>query len=1043
MKKLIVLLVLLVTGVQFLLAQTRTITGMVTDAEFGAPLAGVSIFVKGTTIGTVSQSDGAYSLSVPDDAQILVFSFIGMETTEVDIAGRSVIDVSMASSAFSMDEVVVVAFGTTKKESFTGSVAAVDSRKMENRPIVNLTKALEGVAPGIQVGSETGQPGESSSIRIRGIGSYSASNAPLYVVDGVPFSGNIASINVSDIDNISVLKDAASAALYGNRAANGVVLITTKKGKSGKTTFNVKVTTGVSQRGIPEYERLNAKEYVPLAWEAMKNSLVTNGTSPEEAAVAAVNDIMGSNGLNNNPFNVPDDQVMRVDGTLNPNAELLYNDFDWEDALTRMGHREEYMLNASGGTDNSDYYLSVGYVSEEGYAIVSGFDRLSARINGNIQPRKWIKAGVNLSVSITDSKITNTSSSTGYVNPFYFARNIAPIYPIYQHDSSTGEFVLDALGDKIYDWDNRGAGASPGRHVVAETLWNKQKYERNVLNSRGYLEFTFLEGLKLTINGSADFNNYLTSGFDNARVGDGSPSGRSRKIYSRNVDYNFNQLLNFSRSFADIHTLEVLLGHENYKNTYDYFYGFKQGLVAEGNIELINFTTVNSLYSYLDTYTSEGYFGRVNYGLLDKYNLSASIRTDASSKYSSKARWGNFWSVGGAWLINREEFFSVPWIDLLKLRASYGEVGNDAGIGLYAWQTLYSISNNASEPGFIQDETVGNDKLEWETNRSYDIGIDLGLFSRVTATFEYFDRQSDNLLFQVPLPLSSGVSNQWRNIGTLFNRGFEGMVQVEVIRNRDLTWQVGGNFTTYRNEFTKLPQEEIITGTKKLMVGHGIYDYWLRTYVGVNDQNGAAIYLFDDDPDKGYDVEQSYTYNGKLVTENQNLAKYEYQGSAIPDFYGSFSSNLTYKGFDFSIMFTYQIGGKTYDGAYASLMDTGAGVYGRALSTDILSRWQNPGDITNVPRMDASKTSAFNAASSRWLISSSYLALKQLTIGYTVPKSLTDRVDLNQVRVYASGENLFMNSKRVGLNPQQEFTGVTSNVYSPSRIFTLGINVSF
>jgi TonB-linked SusC/RagA family outer membrane protein len=1044
MKKVLMSLSLLfVIGVGALLAQTKTITGTVTDKQDGTPIPGVSVFVKGTTVGTITLPNGTYTLSVPENAVTLVYSFVGMKSQEVAIGASTVINIALESESIGMDEVIIVAYGTAKKGSFTGSAVSIDGKKMESRPLLNVTKALEGSAPGIQVGSESGQPGSGPSIRIRGIGSINSSSSPLYVVDGVAYSGSISSLNAADIESISVLKDASSSALYGSRAANGVIMITTKKGKSGRTTFNVKATTGISKRGIPEYDRLDAKQYVPLAWEAMRNGLVSGGTAIDAANTQAVNNIMGTNGLNNNPFNVAGNAVMLTDGTLNPDAQLLYNDFDWEGALSQLGHREEFDVNASGGNEKSDYFLSAGYVSEDGYSIKSGFERLSARVNANVQPKKWFKTGINLSTSITDSKITNTSSSTGYANPFFFARNIGPVYPIYKHDPTTGEFLLDNLGNKIYQWENRGAGASNGRHVVAETLWNNNKYERNVLNSRGYFDIIFMEGLKLTISGSADYNNNYTTEYDNNRVGDGAPGGRGRKIYDRRVDYNISQILNFNRTFMDNHNVEVMLGHENYKYDRDYFYGFKQGVVAVGNSELINFTTTNSLYSTLDKYRTEGYFGRINYELLGKYNLSASFRSDASSRYHRDYRWGNFWSIGGAWRINKENFMNYDWINILKLRASYGEVGNDAVDGFYPWQTLYNISSNASEPGVIQDVILGNKVLEWETNRSYDLAIEFGLFDRITGSVEYFDRQSDNLLFSVPLPLSSGMTNQWRNIGTMFNRGIEAMVQVDVIKKNDLNWQIGVNATTYKNEISKLPQKEIITGTKKLAVGHGIYDYWLRTYVGVNDQNGAAIYLFDNSPESNFDVAQSYTYKGKLVTENQNLAKYEYQGSSIPDVYGSINSNLTFKGFDLSLLFTYQFGGKTYDSAWAGLMSAGAGNYGSALSKDMLKRWQKPGDITDVPRMDASKTTAFNAASSRWLTSSTYFAFKQFTLGYTLPKPLTDRIDLSQVRVYASGENLFINSERNGMNPQQEFSGVTSNVYSPARIFTLGVNVSF
>lgn len=578
---------------------------------------------------------------------------------------------------------------------------------------------------------------------------------------------------------------------------------------------------------------------------------------------------------------------------------------------------------------------------------------------------------------------------------------------------------------------------------MAETLWNDNKYQRNTLNTRGYFDVIFMEGLKLTITGSADYNNYYISEYDNKHVGDGAPAGRGKKVYDRRVDYNFSQILNFNRTFNNIHNVEALIGHESYQYDADYFYGFKQGIVAEGNTELINFTTINSLYSTLNTYRTEGYIGRINYELSGKHNMSASFRKDASSRYYKDVRWGSFWSVGAAWRINKENFMNYYWINLLKLRASYGEVGNDNVDDFYPWQTLYGISNNANEPGFIQSTTLGNKNLEWETNRSYEIALEFALFDRITGSVEYFDRESDNLLFEVPLPLSSGTTSQWRNIGTMFNRGVEANITVDLIKKSDFNWQVGVNATTYKNEIKSLPQKEIISGTKKLMAGHGVYDYWLRTYAGVNDQNGAAIYLFDDSPEKNFDVTKSYEYKGMRVTEDQNLAKYEYQGSAIPDVYGSVNTNLSYKGFDLSMLFTYQIGGKTYDGAWAGLMSSSAGSYGSALSTDILKRWQKPGDITDVPRMDASKTTAFNAASSRWLISSSFFAFKQVTLGYTLPKNLSDKIDMSQVRFYASGENLFINSKRSGMNPQQEFSGVTSNVYSPARIFTIGVNVSF
>lgn len=1038
---------LIVWGMQICFAQTREITGKVIDKNDKLPIPGVSVIVKGNSSnGTATDINGNFTLKITDN-DILVFTYIGMKSQEVATKGKTQLSIEMESDSETLDEVMVVAYGTTKKSSFTGSAVSIGSQKMEHRPLSNALKALEGASAGVQLNPGSGQPGESPTIRIRGFGSVNASNSPLYVVDGTPLSGAMSSINSDDIESISILKDAASSALYGNRAANGVVLITTKKGKKDKLSFNIKVNQGITTRGIPEYDLVNAYEYVPLMWEAYRNSMVFRDENPlsyDNASRIASGLVDGKDGimklLVNNPFNVADDQLVNTDGTLNPNAKLLYpEDLDWEDAIKHTGYRHDYTISSSGGSDKTDFYLSLGYTNEEGYAIATKMERMTARANINIQPKSWIKTGLNLSGALAKSSQVGSTSSASYKNPFYFSRRIAPIYPIHKHKAN-GEYLLDELGNKQYEWENRGNAASPGRHIVAERDWDRNSYKRNELTARTYIELELWKGLKFSTNISYGLRNNLNSTYDNPHVGDGSPAGRANRTNYRYDSWNYNQLLTYQNSFGS-HNIDLLVGHESYDKQYEYFYGMKQGLVAEGNTELVNFSTINSLTGYTSQYRTEGYLARANYNYADKYYLSASFRRDGSSRFYKDARWGNFWSIGASWRMDQESFIrNIHWIDQLKLRASYGQVGNDNVLDAdgdevwYAWQNLYNINNNGTEPGFIQDTEAGNKKLEWESNNNLDVALEFSVLNRIRGTFEYFYRKSDNLLFTVPLPLSSGVTSQWQNIGAMYNAGIEFQLNADAIVKGGFKWNIDFNLTHFKNEITKLPQEEIISGTKKLMKGRSIYDFWLRDYIGVNPENGDAIYrkdILDADGNK----------TGETTTNNPNQASYYYCGSAIPKVYGAITNNFSYKGIDLSFLFTYQIGGKIYDGAYANLMSSD---YGSSLHKDIKKRWQKPGDITNVPRLDSGKNSYLvGSSTTRWLTDASYLALKSATLSYTLPKSVLTRLDLSSIRVYVSGENLFMLTKRKGMNPQYSFAGTTSNAYSPARLFTVGINIAF
>ena len=1062
---------LLLIGVMLFSAQAlaqRTVSGTVTDDK-GNPLPKVSVQVKGSTVGTVTKDDGSYSLVLPANATTLVFSSVDMTTQEIRITASSNYSVSLVSENKNMDEVVVVAYGTVKKEALTGSIGQVKTEQIAKRPIGNITGAIEGNVPGVITTSANGQPGAGLAIRVRGFGSINATSEPLLVVDGVPYVGGTSNINPDDVENITVLKDAASTALYGSRAANGVLMITTKKGKKGRNGISVRAMQGFVSRGLPEYERVDAFQYYPLLWEAYRNSLVYPATgaaisldSANRVASGFTNRTHIQNLLSYNPFNVGNTSIVGTDGKINPAAQLKYpDDLDWTNDLMRNGTRKDYTINFNGGADKVDYFLSVGYLKEEGYTIKTDFERYTARMNVNVQPKTWLKTGINFSGNYSVSTTAADDGSTSFVNPFFFTRNIGPIYPAYLHNMTSGDYVLDDKGNKIWDLGNYGtspigitngvpnrpSGVFAGRHALAETSLNIPIFKRTVMSARNYVDITFLKNFKFTNNIAVDFQNQRDSRYENTLVGDGAPGGRSQKSAGSSTGFTANQLLNYSKKFR-AHKIEALIAHESYNQFETDLNGFKQGQTLTGNTELGNFTTINSLGSSEDRYRIESYFSRVNYDYKSKYFLSASIRRDGNSRFASESRWGTFWSVGGGWNIDKEKCMEgVKWVNALKLRSSYGVVGVADGIGFYAYQGLYVFANNANEPGIVQSQTsVLNRALSWEENKQFDIGIDFSLFNnRVSGSFERYKRTSADLLFAVPTPLSSGLLSTTKNTATMVNQGIEVSVSADIVKTKNFTWNTTINISTVKNEITKMPESipEFVTGTKKYKVGQSIFDYWLRTYYGVDPTDGAALYVAND---------KSVVANRRIIVKNNggpdtvttNIAngKFEYQGGAVPDFYGSISQSISYKQVTLSALFSFQKGGLTYDGLYQALMS--AGNYGGALHVDALNRWQKPGDITNVPRMDAGgqRATDHNATSSRWLTDASFINIRTVSLSYDLPKSLTSRFRVTNAQFFLSGENLAFFSKRKGMNNQQAFSGVTSNAYPPARIITIGLTLN-
>ena len=1040
---------LLITG-SVIIAQTRQITGTVKAREDGSPIPGANVTVKGTTIGAITGTDGRYMINVPQNATTLVFSFIGMVNQEVLIEGRTTIDVVLETSMVSVDEVVVIAYGTATKTAYTGSAEVVKSDQIVKIQTASAAKALEGVAAGVQVTGGIGQPGSSANIRIRGIGSVNASSSPLYVVDGAPYDGALNSINTNDIESISVLKDATSAALYGARGANGVIIITTKKGSAGQSTINFRATVGTVNRAVPEYDRVDVKDYYELMWEGWYNALViASKFTPENAAATASGNT--TSGLVNklggyNSYNVANDQLVGLDGKLNPNARLLYYD-DWNENLARTGIRQDYNISLSGGNEKSKYYASVANLNEEGMVKWSYFKRLTGRVGAESQVKKWLKMDAALSGGT--SKLQGFLAEGTYTtNPFYYGRLMGPIYPIWQRDTN-GDIILDGNGDRMFDlgggtsiykWAGHTRPYAPNSNLMLTLPLDERSTALNNFSARLGTEITFLKDFKFRVSYNTDLSNYFLTIYQNYLYADAEAvKGRSTKEYRKVISYTMNEILTWAKTLGS-HRVSLLAGHENYEYTWSNVYATRTGFTIP-TTELVAASVAEGNSSSSDEYSIEGYLFRGDYNFADKYYVSGSFRTDGSSRFYSDVRWGNFWSLGGSWRITQERFMeNLAWINDLKLKASFGEQGNDDIGTYYGWQSLFSISgrNNGNYNGALHSQ-LENKKLQWEKNSNLNVGLDFSFLDRISGTVEYFIRNSSNLLFSVPLPQSTGISSNWQNIGSMSNKGIEATLGIDILKGNLLKWNLEINATSYKNKITKMPlgtdgkPQEIVSGTKKLSEGHSIYDFWLREFAGVDSEDGSILFYKDIKDEEG-------EVTGRETTKDQNAASYYYVGSSIPKVYGGITNTISVKGFELSALVTYSLGGDFYDSNWASLMHTGA--FGSHWSSDILNRWQKKGDITDVPRLQNNYTAA-TAASSRYLIDASYLSLRNVTLSYRIPVSISQKLDMSALNVFVSGDNLGLLCKRKGMDPQQSFAGTADFTYVPSRIVSVGLNLTF
>ena len=1065
-------------------AQGQRITGTVTD-ETGVPVIGGAVVVEGTTRGTTTDVAGHYEIMAPADAT-LVFSYLGLQTQNVAVAGRSTIDVVLIADSEQIEEVIVQAFGTAKKEAFTGSAKVIKSEDLLKTQSSSAASALVGKVAGLQTSQSSGSLGSAPSIRIRGFGSINAGQAPLWVVDGVPYEGDLNNLNMADIESMTVLKDAASNALYGARGANGVIMVTTKRAGAGDARVTFDAKWGVNTRARQTYEYVkDPGQYYEMHYTSLYNYFRDQGNDNATAYSKALNTLTSNNigGLGYNVYEVPAGQsLIGTNGKLNPNATLgrKFNyegqDYyltpdDWMDELYDPSFRQEYNISIAGATEKSNMFASFGFLDNTGITEGSHMTRWTARLRADYQAKKWLKVGANMNYTHFNwdgaSSMNEGDGSTGDV--FSTVANMAPIYPVYVRDGE-GNVMTDEHGWPLYDSGDGSVNGvmrtSGAQSNPLQNIWlDESNSEGNAFGVNGFADFIFMPGLKLTINGAVTVDETRSTSMQNPYYGQFVANGGVlSKQHTRQYAHNLQQLLNYNTTLGkdDMHSLDLLLGHETYTTKYYYVGASKSNIFSTDNNELAGAVVdMGTASSYRTEYINEGYFFRAQYNYGERIFASASFRRDASSNFHPDHRWGNFWSVGAAWIINREQWFNAPGFSMLKVKASIGSQGNDA-IGSYRYTDIYSVGNDGAGGVSVSFAQKGNPNITWETNTNFNVGVEFGLWQdRLTGSIDFFNRKTSDMLFSVPVAPSMGYSSYYDNIGDMVNRGIEVELSADLIRSRNVTWTFGLNLTHVRNKVLRLPDDRknftvdgytgFISGSQFIAEGLPMYTWLLPEYRGLSDNGEAQWYykyqasdsegnlLFNEDGTEVWEEGVSTTYSYASQQTSRKL-----KGGATPKLYGGFNTSLYAYGFDFSIAFDYQIGGLVYDSGYASYMSSPNGTsVGRNYHVDLLDAWtKGTNENSDIPRFQYDDLYS-SATSDRFLTSASYINISNINIGYTFPAKWWNN-KIQGLRVYVACDNVFYWSKRRGLDPRQSFNGGTTNVnYSPIRTISGGVTLTF
>lgn len=1000
MRKLVTVFLCMFLSLLQLQAQNRTITGKIMD-EKGKPVVGAAILVKGTKTGTSTKEDGSFSIVVPTTAKELVVSALNLGTKAVKISKDNNLNVTLSATVENLEEVVVVGYGTKKKSDLTGSVATLKSADIESRPFSSVDKALQGKVAGLQSVAASGQPGASQNIIIRGISSVNGSSNPLWVIDGIPVNtgdasrlqttGNLLStLNPNDIESISVLKDAASQSIYGSRAANGVIVVTTKKGKAGKTKFRFDTEVGQSNTAYQnaKYKPLNAQQYLDLTREGLVNAGYSAGVVSSQLKALGL-----GNGV----------------------------DFSWLDNTTRAGNQQQFNISAEGGNDKTTFFLSAGHFVQDGTTINSKLTRTNGNVRVTNKATDKLTIGFNLNIGSVSQRAPLAGGAFG--NPVLSSYFLLPTRTAYNPDGS---------------WNLLSSTLGGLHNTIALTELDKRFLRQTSLRGSAFVEYKILDNLKFRSQYGTDYNILEEDQYNNPLHGDGAATnGRAFSYYTRYFNWVWTNTLDLQQNITkggDL-SLNAQIGYEAQKSA-GYFGSLRSNQFppttsltypASGATPITASATISE-YSF----ASE--FATANFNYQNRFVLSGSFRRDGSSKFSANNKFGNFWSVGGTWNVDKEKFMAdVNFITQLKLRSSYGVNGSNTAIGNYDALPLYGYGFNYNQLPGSAPANVGDPNLTWELNKPFNVGIDVSVLkNRISLTADYYKRTSSSLLLSVPLSRTSGFASATRNIGSMQNEGVEFALNVVPVLKKDLRWEIDFNFAHNKNTVVSLPGgNDIINGLFLIRQGVALNTFFVREWAGVNPVNGDPQWYADN------------THNTK-TNSYPGVAARILAGTAQPKYFGSLSSSLTFKGFTLSAQFYYNYGNYVYDnwGGYY----TGSG-FGAAFNKVArqLERWQKPGDITDMPRYVYGGNRNAQSSSTFFLQKGDFVRLRELQVGYNLPKAVIEKAKLSSVNFYVRGTNLFtwVKDKNLAFDPEQGTNSTSNlNVFIP-RTVTVGLNITF
>lgn len=1029
------------------------IHGTVVSSDENEPLSGASVLLATGKLAALTSADGTFTVMLPAKVKQITVTYAGFESKTVD--AKDGMRIMLTPSAEMLGEVMVVAFGRQKRESLTGAAAVINSEKISAQQVNNPLEALNGQVSGVQITTNndiTGDP----TIRVRGISSLNAGNSPLIVLDGLPFNGYYSDINPNDIESMTVLKDASSNALYGARGANGVILITTKQAKKGNTKISLTSRIGSNHDARIDYDYITeAGQYMEAHYAALYNYYVREkGLSAYDAhlnANATFGKSASEGGIEYVPFTVPGNQyLIGENGRLNPNATIgsmvNYNgkDYwiqpdDWRSIGLRNGMRQEYNLNITGGQSHQTFMASLGYFKNEGLTYGSDIERYSARLKTDYEAYPFLKIGASSSYS---HSVSNTQYST-----FSIVHKIAPIYPLYMRDGNK-QIMTDShgamydYGDGSYAGLNRLIGAND--NCIQSDLLNISQNTSNAFNIQGYADLSFLSDFKLTVNGSVYITENRFHNATNPYYGwNATTGGYVSGNHYRTTDTNFQQMLNYAHVFGK-HNVSGMIGHEYSRNTQIEIGGNKSNIAMyEQNTHLSGAITNGTIDGYESMYNVEGYFLRALYDYDSRLFANASFRRDASSRFHPDHRWGNFWSLGGAWIVSREEWYGKDkLVNMLKLKMSYGEQGND-NIGSFRYTDFYNIESVNDEVSYLFS-TKGNKSITWETVESFNVGAEFELFKgRISGDVEYYNRKTRNMLMWFSVPYNLGYSGYYDNIGDMSNSGLELDLTAHIVKTKKIDWTFNANLTWQRNRLSYLPEEkkgytaknangDVYHGYQSSYIFYGenlpMRSWYLKDYAGVNEEGLSTWYYTSSD-------------GTRLPTTDFDKADYYLCGSALPDVFGGFGTIINAYGIDFSANFVYSIGGKMIDYGYMELMTPPmTSSTGYNYHKDIFNSWSETNISSNIPRWQyGDESSAY--ISSRFLTSANYLTLKGLTLGYTLPKDITTKWHICKLRVYVTADNVFYWTARKGFDPRNSTTYSYGTSYHPIRTISGGLQI--